>query len=202
MEWLFWTQSLAISEWVIRLTILPVIVLRKERPATCLAWLAIVFFEPWVGLVLYLLIGENRLGRRRLKRRRGRRRQLEASSYPDVDPLHVVDSDSPGGVPAGISAADKLPVVGGNSLSVMLHSEEVIERLIAEIDSAGHHVHLLFYIFQDDSVGRRVADALIRARSAAWHAACWPTRSARGGCSAAWRRACGSTECECCLFYP
>ena len=69
MEWLFWTQLLAVSEWVIRLTMLPVIVLRKEKPATCLAWLAIVFFEPWIGLGLYLLIGENRLGRRRLARR-------------------------------------------------------------------------------------------------------------------------------------
>ena len=87
---LFW---LTVSEWVIRLTMLPVIVLRKEKPATCLAWLTIVFFEPWIGLGLYLLIGENRLGRRRLARRRSRRRQFEASEYPDVEPHHVVDPD-------------------------------------------------------------------------------------------------------------
>ena len=86
MDIFFWTQLLAASEWVIRLTMLPVIVLRKEKPATCLAWLTIVFFEPWIGLGLYLLIGENRLGRRRLARRRSRRPQLEASEYPDVEP--------------------------------------------------------------------------------------------------------------------
>ena len=39
----------------------------------------------------------------------------------------------------------------------------VIDRLIADIDAARQHVHLLFYIFQDDSVGRRVAEALARA---------------------------------------
>ena len=39
----------------------------------------------------------------------------------------------------------------------------VIDRLIADIDAARHHVHLLFYIFKDDSVGRRVAEALARA---------------------------------------
>ena len=68
MNVFYWTQVLAASEWVIRLTVLPVIVLRKEKPATCLAWLAIIFFEPWIGLGLYLLIGENRLGRRQLAR--------------------------------------------------------------------------------------------------------------------------------------
>ena len=82
MDILSWTQLLVASEWAIRLTMLPVIVLRKEKPATCLAWLAIVFFEPWIGLGLYLLIGENRLGRQRLARRHSRRPQLDASDYP------------------------------------------------------------------------------------------------------------------------
>ena len=86
MDILSWTQLLFASEWAIRLTMLPVIVLRKERPATCMAWLAIVFFEPWIGLGLYLLIGENRLGRQRLARRQSRRSQLEASDYPQVEP--------------------------------------------------------------------------------------------------------------------
>jgi len=35
--------------------------------------------------------------------------------------------------------------------------------LITDIDSASHHVHLLYYIFQADDTGRRVTDALIRA---------------------------------------
>ena len=68
-----------------------------------------------------------------------------------------------------------LPVVAGNSISLMSDTDVVIDRLIADIDAARHHVHLLFYIFQDDSVGRRVAEALARAAAAAWCAACWPT---------------------------
>ena len=74
MDVLLWTQLFTASEWIIRLTMLPVIVLRKEKPTTCLAWLSIVFFEPWIGLGLYLLIGENRLGRRRLAHRRSQPR--------------------------------------------------------------------------------------------------------------------------------
>jgi cardiolipin synthase len=165
-DFLFWTQLLAVSEWVIRLTMLPVIVLRKEKPATCLAWLTIVFFEPWIGLGLYLLIGENRLGRRRLERRRSHRLQLDASEYPSVEAHHVVDPDENDEHSLLVHLTENaggLPVVSGNSIAMMTDTAAAIDRLIAEIDAAKHHVHLLFYIFQDDSVGRRVAEALANA---------------------------------------
>ncbi len=57
MSLLFWTHLLAASEWIIRVIMLPVIVLRKHRPVTALAWLSIVFLEPWIGLGAYLLSG-------------------------------------------------------------------------------------------------------------------------------------------------
>ena len=161
----FWTL-LAASEWAIRLTMLPIIVLRKEKPVTCLAWLTIVFFEPWVGLGLYLLIGENRLGRLRLARRRQRRRLWNASEPPAVDPVHLVEPDGADGFSLLVHLAEHgggLPVVTGNAISFMSQAEAAIDRLVADIDAAEHHVHLLFYIFQDDLVGRRVGGALVRA---------------------------------------
>jgi len=165
MDVSFWTLLTA-SEWMIRLTMLPVIVLRKERPATCLAWLTIVFFEPWVGLGLYLLIGENRLGRRRWARRRSRRPQLEAADYPPLDPDHIVaahEGDEHSVLADAAARTGGLPVVAGNSISLMNDTDVVINRLIADIDAARQHVHLLFYIFKDDTVGRHVANALVRA---------------------------------------
>jgi len=58
-----------------------------------------------------------------------------------------------------------LPAVDNNDVSFLVDTEATIERLIEDIDTATDHVHLMFYIYQDDEVGRRVADALIRARS-------------------------------------
>jgi len=159
-------QLLAASEWIIRITMLPVIVLRKEKPATCLAWLAVVFFEPWIGLGLYLLVGENRLGWRRLARRRQRQPQLDATDYPRVEPGQVVDAagaDEDNVLVHLAEHAGGLPVVAGNAISLTSQTDEFIDRLVADIDAARYHVHLLFYIFQDDTVGRRVAQALARA---------------------------------------
>ena len=167
MDVFYWTQVLAASEWVIRLTMLPVIVLRKEKPATCLAWLAIVFFEPWIGLGLYLLIGENRLGRRRLARRQQLRPQLDASEYPQRRTAPRRRSRTR---PTTTACWSIWPSTAAGCrwwpatrISLMSDTDVVIDRLIAEIDAARHHVHLLFYIFKDDAVGQRVAEALARA---------------------------------------
>ena len=56
-----------------------------------------------------------------------------------------------------------LPVVGQSDASLLSDYQGVINRLVADIDAAREHVHLLFYIFANDSTGRRVIDALKRA---------------------------------------
>ena len=59
-----WAWIFFLSEWAIRLAMLVVIPFRRT-PTAAKAWLLLLFFEPWVGLLLYLLIGRARLPRRR-----------------------------------------------------------------------------------------------------------------------------------------
>lgn len=206
MDWGNWTTYWVISQWAIRLIMLPVIVLRKERPATCLAWLTLVFFSPWLGAILYWVFGEPRLGRRRLRFRKSQWQSLDSLNAPTVglryvrrqDEFHEPDADQPLGLhwddePQGTSPlidesarrarlkvdadlppalrslaelAYRLtgcPATGGHEITYLSDSTLMVDRLIAEIDSASDHVHLLYYIFRDDAVGKRVADALTRA---------------------------------------
>ena len=53
-HWFTWTFFL--SEWAIRLVMLAVVPFRRS-PAAAKGWLLIIFFEPWIGLLLYALIG-------------------------------------------------------------------------------------------------------------------------------------------------
>jgi cardiolipin synthase len=52
---------------------------------------------------------------------------------------------------------------GGNAGAVLPDSESAIAALVADIDAAQQHVHLLFYIWLPDDSGTAVADALCRA---------------------------------------
>lgn len=161
-----WAQLLVGFEWLVRLVMLPIIVLRKEQPTAALAWLMVIFFEPIIGLVIYLLIGESRLVRRRMKRRRRRHEEYAAGVAPAVDPNYVVDPERQSEYSILVHLAEEVggrPVVSGNRIEYLNEYDCAVDRLVADIEAAEHHVHLLYYIFADDAVGRRVGEALIRA---------------------------------------
>jgi len=162
-----WTEILIVSRWLICIVMLPTIVLRKREPAPCLAWLAIVFLEPWLGLIAYLLIGENRLGRRRVIERRRSRETFEESGRPVVEPTHQIDPFLSQEGQIVVRMAELIggrPLVLGNHIHFLADWDVTIDWLVRDINEARDHVHLLFYIYADDEVGRRVADALVRAR--------------------------------------
>ncbi|MFW6061494.1 MAG: phospholipase D-like domain-containing protein, partial [Planctomycetota bacterium] len=60
-------------------------------------------------------------------------------------------------------ATGAMPAVGGNRLHFLSTYEEIADQLVADIDAAEDHVHVIFFIYRDDAVGRRVGEALMRA---------------------------------------
>lgn len=153
------------SEWLIRLTMTP-IMLRRRRPSAALAWLLVIYFLPWFGLIVFGLIGGSRLGRgraRRSARAQGVIRglgKLAASTphvaHPDLNPRRR-------GLVAVAERVGDAPILGGNTVEIIAEPGRVIERLIADIDEAKRSVHILVYIYADDATGRLIAEALIRA---------------------------------------
>jgi len=166
MDWALLGTILYISgEWAIRILML-LVVTRRRRPVVAMAWLLIIFFQPFVGLGLYVLFGRNRLPRRRIERHERLLKELraledrfngdEAATSPLLGPE----------CKAAITLAQRLgymPIVGGNAVEIMTDSSDVVHRIVDDIDRAKHHVHLLFYIFADDETAQRVAQALGRA---------------------------------------
>jgi len=168
MSWSDWYVIVTVRvSWLIRLAMIPIVVTRKEHPTTCLAWLMVVFFEPWLGLVLYWLFGEDRLVRKRLRKRAKAQAGYEPMA---LDPEAVeTQSEIPIPVPTPMLASlaqivGEMPVVTGNAMTLLIETVAVIDGIVADIDAAQHHVHLLFYIYSQDSIGQRVTDAIIRAR--------------------------------------
>jgi cardiolipin synthase len=154
-----------VSEWAIRLVML-VVVPRRRSPTAAKGWLLLIFFLPWVGLIFFLLLGRRNLPRRyRDYHERLRRHLDEVARRFESHPLAV--RPDPGPVLEGsVRLAEHLgdmPILGGNAAEFLGDYQGAIDRLVADIDAAQHHVHLLYYIFADDATGRRVAEALVRA---------------------------------------
>ena len=139
---------------------------QRRPPSASRAWLLLIFFLPWPGLVLYLLIGRAYMPRRRVR--------VQKQIYDLIRHLvprsasfetEVGETVSPELLPA-LRLADRLsefPIVGGNGFELLPHYEAAIDRVIDEVDRAQRYVHMLFYIFEDDEIGQRVAQALEQA---------------------------------------
>ncbi|HEX2252589.1 MAG TPA: cardiolipin synthase [Thermoanaerobaculia bacterium] len=162
-------------------------VARRHRPRIALAWLAVIHGLPWIGPLLYLLLGD--FGLRRSVRRHARiRKELEegdrdlareADGAGDIDRARESGEDpgrrDPDPDDSGLREMIRLtegittrrfgglPILAGNRVELVIDTDDAVDRLVAAIDGAERHVHLLFFIINPDEVGRRVADALVRA---------------------------------------
>ncbi len=155
-----------IVEWAIRLTMLVVIIIRPRRPVVSLAWLAVIMFLPWLGLILYFMFGDRRLGYLRAKRYSRALALQNAPRYPRVHRSFVTKPEIDEHQRALVGVAEKLvgmPILGGNQVWLLPDAAQFISSLIEDIDKAADHVHLMYFILEDDDVGRRVGDALMRA---------------------------------------
>src|SRR5690606_36033390 len=126
-------------------------------------WLLVIFIQPWVGLVIYYLIGENVVPRRRIEMHSAVMNRLREFRDRFANRPDVVHPELPDSLQATVALAEKLghmPILGGNSVQVMSRTADTIDMIIADIDAAQKHVHLLFYIFADDKTGQRIGDAL------------------------------------------
>ena len=166
---LIWQQNWgwihSASEWAIRLGML-FYVPQRRSPAAARAWLLLIFFLPWPGVILYTLIGRAFLPEKRMQRQAHATKLIRDLSQRFLASADLTRPEPPAPLGQAVSLAQRLGdfgILGNNRFEFIADYQSSIERLVADIDSAERHVHLLYYIFADDSTGRRVADALSRA---------------------------------------
>ena len=146
---------------LLTLAVMARILLRPNRvPASRVAWLVVVGTLPVVGIIAYLLLGEVSIGRRRVARVRealARIPKYTGGGTDDIVPEHYRNLFR-----LGHSVSGFWPV-GGNTGRLLPDSNATIDAMVADIDAAKQHVHLLFYIWLVDNNGRKVIEALKRA---------------------------------------
>src|SRR5690349_21980551 len=152
-----------ISEWLVRIVML-VYVPQRRTPASARAWLLLIFFLPWPGLVLYALIGRAYLPRRRLEQQIRLAELMQ--SMPKLLGHATVHRPWHPEISEAARLASKLgsfEPVGDNTIELLDDYENSLTRLFQDVEQARQSVHLLYYIFADDGTGARAAEVIERA---------------------------------------
>lgn len=137
----------------------------RIRQPSSLAWILVIVVLPIVGVVLYLIVGEVRTGSRRKRRHRTIHENIGTvlrKAWRDGPTKALVKGDAQSIARLACLVGDTQPR-GGNRLTLLSDAEHFVRSLTKDIDDARDHIHLLFYIYLDDLMGRAVGDALARA---------------------------------------
>ncbi|MGH7241816.1 MAG: cardiolipin synthase [Phycisphaerales bacterium] len=151
---------------LIRVSLILRVIMRGLKPSVALSWIIILFFFPIAGPILYLIMGENRLGTRRAlkfeRKTRGFKEEVEAVWRKKHLEWHA-DEECFAVLAKLGTALGGMPPLKGNSLDLMDDANLVLDKLKADIDGAKHHCHLLYYIWMPSGRGKDIGEALIAA---------------------------------------
>jgi cardiolipin synthase len=154
---------LVAADLAIRIAAL-IIVPRDRKPTAAMAWLLAIFLIPFVGIVLFLLIGNVKLSKRR------RARQVEIDRILEEHGADLLPATDAASWPAWFRTVVEqnrrlgaLPAVDGDSAELMGDYEASIEAMAADIDTAERYVHVEFYIIGLDDTTKGFFAAMERA---------------------------------------
>jgi cardiolipin synthase len=164
-----WHWILTALELLALASIPSILLQRRGRPLSALSWVMAMVTLPAIGLGLWWLIGRNHLRRKKRKRRKARETlapRIESLS----ERLHRPGRDQNPLVPLTRLPRDvrntTFPPTSGNRVELLVDGQAVYAAMKEAIARAEHHVHFLFYIWDDDRTGREFRDLLCeRARS-------------------------------------
>lgn len=146
-----------------------IIFLERKKPSATLAWLMLLLFIPNIGFIIYLLFGRN-LSRKKIFEIRPEEansintalenqklhlqndslkfNDFSVNNYKDMVYMHLTHSES--------------IFTQNNNIEIFTDGNDKFESLIESIKNAKDHVHMVYYIIKNDSLGKRIVDELTK----------------------------------------
>ncbi len=141
--------------------------IERKNPTSTLAWMMVLLFIPGLGFILYLFFGQNLHKTKmftlkksedkilkqiilrqenELENRRMNFYDTSLAEYEDIIRMHLKSNDS--------------FFTQNNDVEVFVDGHEKFDSLIHDIENAKKHIHLLYYIFKEDGIGKRIMELL------------------------------------------
>jgi cardiolipin synthase len=139
---------------------------RRNPPGVSMAWLLLVLLVPVAGLVLYVMIGERRLGRRWIERAEAERAAI-ARRFERLAADAVLDPADTGPVGEPVArlaqSLGAIPVMRGHRVELLADGDRILRTMIEDVEACRERCSLEFYIWHEGGLVDELVGALIRA---------------------------------------
>ncbi len=155
-----------VSYLVLMVIIVVRVVMTRRAIGVSLSWLILIFTIPFLGISLYLLFGEIRLGRKRVERARAMYEPYArwiSQLVAQFAQQPIAPSDTSRPMAELVTARLGSPMLGGNQVELLTEPNAILFALAQDIREASVSCYLEFYIWQAGGWADEVSEALLEA---------------------------------------
>ncbi|MGI9293649.1 MAG: cardiolipin synthase [Pseudomonadales bacterium] len=157
MDWIQW--SIVLLGGILSLLGSINALLNKRDPRSALAWIAICFALPFLGVLLYYMLGKNRI-QTRAKRLLPRETQI---SVPETKLAPAKINSNFTNLARLAAAVSRRSLMTGNMVQPLFNGEQSYPAMLAAIRAAKKYIYLTTYIFGTGKLGREFVAELGKA---------------------------------------
>ena len=154
--------TLEIVYFITVLFIVFMVISENRNPIKTMSWAVLLLFVPIVGIIIYFFFGQDTRRLRIISKKRFR--MLQKQSFK---PLAVHNKRNI--LPLEYAPLVKLlnnnndsALMQGSKIDFFSNGKEKFETLIKDMENASHHIHLQYYIFENDEIGRKIKSILMK----------------------------------------
>lgn len=143
---------------------LSLIFIERKDPTTTWAWLLIMMILPGLGFIIYLLLGQN-LSREKMFKEK---KQFDEIRRKDLNNQYYSENHEHDGGEKFFDLRKMNFNHSGakyrtnNSVEIYINGEEKFRQLIEDIKNAKEYIHVEYYIFRNDILGKVIIEELTK----------------------------------------
>ncbi|MGI9541916.1 MAG: cardiolipin synthase [Cyclobacteriaceae bacterium] len=143
--------------------------IRENRdPEVTLTWILVLIFFPLIGIVIFLSFGKS-FRKVKMFSRKGlldleRMEHLSQNQIRDLSKLTLQENGlikSKSNIIKLLLNNSKSLLTQHNSLEVLINGTNTFDSILEAIRMAKHHIHLEYYIYEDDEIGNKIKALLM-----------------------------------------
>jgi cardiolipin synthase len=149
--------------WYFIIASVAVVLLENKNPVRTVAWVLLLLFLPYFGLLLYLVSGRSFKRQSRLSRKM--HTQLINQTQNARNHLEPVNDSLLESYQPLIKLLEKTgaaPLSTNHSVDIYTDGKTLLADMLKDIEQAKHHIHAEYYILESDETGDAFKNALIK----------------------------------------
>lgn len=164
-----WIYLLEIVYVLLTILVCLWIIYETDTTTKTLAYLLLAIFVPIFGTIFYFAFGVNYRKRKIYSKKLHQNLEMSARiqqqvvehSSEMIDACDEID-DQEKQLMYLLLNDTQSPVSNRNAVKVLLNGEEKFPEVISALRAAKHHIHIEYYIYENDEIGREIEEILIQ----------------------------------------